>query len=183
MLLSLFVPKHATSGTGSHSSGKVAPSILTKQILFYFVLLFCVDFFGRCQLSSGPLRSQISAKIHWHSKRKKMAFSYTEVCPSLLSVSSPQSCHNLTISNFQAVDCDHSSMSWFEMYFVPSGSIQSNLPVWGVALDRSPQHWRPWAVVILQTHRLVSQERLSPRAGTSIFIDLIPITPSGEWWF
>ncbi len=37
--------------------------------------------------------------------------------------------------------------------------------------------------VISQTHRLVSQERLSPRAGTSIFIDLIPITPSGEWWF
>ncbi len=28
-------------------------------------------------------------------------------------------------------------------------------------------------VVISQTHRLVSQERLSPRVGTSIFIDLI----------
>ncbi len=35
-------------------------------------------------------------------------------------------------------------------------------------------------VVISQTHRLVSQERLSPRAGTS---DLIPITPSSEQWF
>ncbi len=38
-------------------------------------------------------------------------------------------------------------------------------------------------VVISQTHRLASQERLSPRAGTSVFIDLIPITPSGEQWF
>ncbi len=38
-------------------------------------------------------------------------------------------------------------------------------------------------VVISQTHGLVSQERLSPRAGTSVFIDLIPIMPSGEWWF
>ncbi len=38
-------------------------------------------------------------------------------------------------------------------------------------------------VVISQTHWLVSQERLSPRAGTSVFIDLFPITPSGEWWF
>ena len=35
-------------------------------------------------------------------------------------------------------------------------------------------------VVISQTHTLVSQERLSPRVGTSIFIDLIPIMPSGE---
>ena len=38
-------------------------------------------------------------------------------------------------------------------------------------------------VVISQTHRLVSQERLSPKAGTSVFIDLIPIMPSGEQWF
>ncbi len=38
-------------------------------------------------------------------------------------------------------------------------------------------------VVISQTHRLVSQERLSPRVGTSIFIDLHSIMPSGEWWF
>ncbi len=38
-------------------------------------------------------------------------------------------------------------------------------------------------VVISQTHRLVSQERLFPGAGTSVSIDLIPITPSGEWWF
>ena len=38
-------------------------------------------------------------------------------------------------------------------------------------------------VVISQTHRLVSQERLFPRVGTSIFIDLIPIMPSGEQWF
>ena len=37
--------------------------------------------------------------------------------------------------------------------------------------------------MISQTRRLVSQERLSPRAGTSVFIDLIPITPSGEQWF
>ena len=38
-------------------------------------------------------------------------------------------------------------------------------------------------VVISQKHWLVSQERLSPRAATSVFIDLIPITPSGERWF
>ncbi len=38
-------------------------------------------------------------------------------------------------------------------------------------------------VAISQTHWLVSQERLSPRVGTSVFIDLIPCTPSGEWWF
>ncbi len=38
-------------------------------------------------------------------------------------------------------------------------------------------------VVISQTHWFVSQERLSPRAGTSVFIDLIPIMPSGERWF
>ncbi len=37
--------------------------------------------------------------------------------------------------------------------------------------------------VISQTHWLVSQERLSPRTGTSIFIDLFPITLSGKWWF
>ncbi len=47
------------------------------------------------------------------------------------------------------------------------------------------ESWCPAArliVVISQTHWLVSQERLSPRAGSSVFIDL-PITPSGEWWF
>ncbi len=38
-------------------------------------------------------------------------------------------------------------------------------------------------VVISQTHWLVSQERLSLRAGTSIFIDLFPVMPSGEQWF
>ena len=44
------------------------------------------------------------------------------------------------------------------------------------------EHWR-YPVVISQTRWLVSQERLSPRAGTSLFIDLFPITPSGEQWF
>ncbi len=39
------------------------------------------------------------------------------------------------------------------------------------------------SVVVSQTHWLVSQERLSLRVGTSVFIDLFPITPSGEWWF
>ncbi len=33
----------------------------------------------------------------------------------------------------------------------------------------------------ITTHGLVSQERLSLRAGTSVFIDLFPIMPSGEW--
>ncbi len=42
---------------------------------------------------------------------------------------------------------------------------------------------RSQTVVISQTHRLVSQERLSPRAGTSVFIDLVPIMLSGEQWF
>ncbi len=42
---------------------------------------------------------------------------------------------------------------------------------------------QPASVVISQTHRLVSQERLSLRVGTSVFIDLIPIMPSGEQWF
>ncbi len=41
---------------------------------------------------------------------------------------------------------------------------------------------RDFTVVISQTHWLVSQERLSPRVGTSVFIDL-PIMPSGERWF
>ncbi len=40
----------------------------------------------------------------------------------------------------------------------------------------------PICVVISQTHWLVSQERLSLRVGTSIFINL-PIMPSGEQWF
>ncbi len=45
------------------------------------------------------------------------------------------------------------------------------------------QSFLHYFVVISQTHRLVSQERLSPRVGTSVFIDLIPITPAGEQWF
>ena len=38
------------------------------------------------------------------------------------------------------------------------------------------------AVVISQTHWLVSQERLSPRAGTSVFIDYT-VLPSMRQWF
>ncbi len=38
----------------------------------------------------------------------------------------------------------------------------------------------PPNVVISQTNRLVSQERLRPGAGTSVFIDLIPIITSSE---
>ncbi len=37
-------------------------------------------------------------------------------------------------------------------------------------------------VVISQTHWLVSQERLSPRVGTSVFI-MYTVVPSGERWF
>ena len=54
--------------------------------------------------------------------------------------------------------------------------LRSSLPGSGIPT------WNTF-VVISQTYRLVSQERLSPRAGNSAFIDLIPITPSGEWWF
>ncbi len=57
----------------------------------------------------------------------------------------------------------------------------------------SPGCWNGrFNMTISQTHWLVSQERLSPRARTPVFIDLFPITPSidlfpimpsGEWWF
>ncbi len=47
----------------------------------------------------------------------------------------------------------------------------------------TPSHAPKTNVVISQTHWLVSQERLSPRAGTSVFVDLHPNTPSGERWF
>ena len=56
-----------------------------------------------------------------------------------------------------------------------------NPPLAGKPTDKPKD--RQIIVVISQTHWLVSQERLSPRAGTSVFIDLFPITPSGEWWF
>ncbi len=72
------------------------------------------------------------------------------------------------------------------------GSIDSHVKSWGhwvifcnnyLEIDFCyRKHPHTCCVVISQTHWLVSQERLSPRAGTSIFIDL-PITPSGEWWF
>ncbi len=39
-----------------------------------------------------------------------------------------------------------------------------------------------FSVVISQTHWLVSQERLSPRAGTSVFIEYTVLI-SGEQWF
>ncbi len=40
----------------------------------------------------------------------------------------------------------------------------------------------PWIVVISQTRWLVSQERLSPRAGTSVFIEYT-VVPSMRQWF
>ncbi len=53
-----------------------------------------------------------------------------------------------------------------------------------ISIDLSSNHLSTFAsasfVVISQTHWLVSQERLFLRVGTSVFIDLIPIMPSGE---
>ncbi len=37
-------------------------------------------------------------------------------------------------------------------------------------------------VVISQTHWLVSQERLSPRVGTSVFIGYTVLTSSERWF-
>ncbi len=63
-----------------------------------------------------------------------------------------------------------------------TGSCVSDAWLWHL----SPNELNNWQylffVVISQTHWLVSQERLSLKVGTSVFIDL-PITPSGEQWF
>ncbi len=47
-------------------------------------------------------------------------------------------------------------------------------------IDTVIDYFSVFAPVENQSFRLVSQERLFLRAGTSVFIDLIPIIPSGE---
>ncbi len=100
------------------------------------------------------LSRDISSCMHVHHEKPSSSFTFAEFEDEVNSVLLES---NSASSNFR-----------FLSENTPACSVEN-------------QDWTN-SVVVSQTHWLVSQERLSPRAGTSVFIDL-PITPSGEQWF